>query len=59
MLDDFKTELQKLGGMSMERAANEPSTQPPALKVEKSQDDHIEVADALTLPGRVGSTQPG
>jgi hypothetical protein len=54
MLDDFKTELQRLGGTNLERdnmgqrdVGRPPSPRPLPRIVEKSQDDHIEEADAL------------
>jgi hypothetical protein len=54
MLDDFKTELQRLGGTNLERdnmaqrdMGRPPSPRPLPRIVEKSQDDHIEEADAL------------
>jgi hypothetical protein len=47
MLDDFKTELQRLGGNNLlERSMiRPPSPQLSPLTQEKSQSDHVEIAD--------------
>lgn len=54
MLDDFKTELQRLGGSTnLEHVTGSPSSPPrPPSIAEKSQDSHIEVADAPHSQGR-------
>ncbi len=48
MLDDFKTELQRLGGAAnLERDIGQlPSPRPFPRMIEKSSDEHIEVARA-------------
>jgi hypothetical protein len=54
MLDDFKTELQRLGGanlerdMSMRRTATPPPLRSMSHVIEKPQDAHIEVSDAAS-----------
>ena len=49
MLDDFKTELQRLGGgTNLERDMGQPPSPRPLPRImEKSSDDHVEVARAL------------
>ena len=53
MLDDFKTELQRLGGTNLDGDLGRPPSPRPLPRIaEKSQDDHIEVADASDLNNR-------
>lgn len=50
MLDDFKTELQRLGGINLERDMERPPSPSPSPRTvgEKPHDAHIEVSDAAS-----------
>lgn len=53
MLDDFKTELEKLRVLNLDRVTDQiPNTIPP-IDADKSKDDQVEVENAFTVPQRL------